>query len=131
MVRNATGEPVKAIYYTSSLVRDILRLNEGKGIKFVQSGVKMFMKQDAQGQDVCRWRIQMEGLPLVETWIGEERTVRLYKRDTLHKLLIEMFPKVAQGGWADLGEIGERVRDIGMGCCVLRVETSDDENGFK
>jgi len=131
MVRNATGEPVKAIYYTSSLVRDILRLNEGKGIKFVQSGVKMFMKQDAQGQDVCRWRIQMEGLPLVETWIGEERTVRLYKRDTLHKLLIEMFPKVAGGGWSELGEIGERVRDIGMGCCVLRVEVSDDENGFK
>ncbi|KKY21849.1 putative methyltransferase [Diplodia seriata] len=131
MVRNASGEPAKAVYYTSTLARDILQINEGKGMKFVHCGVKMFMKQDAQGQDICRWRIQSEGLPIVEPWVGEERIVRLYKRDTLHKLLIEMFPKVAGDGWKDLGEIGERVRDIGMGCCVLRVESSDAEDGFK
>lgn len=131
MVRNATGQPVKTIYYTSTLVRDILQLNEGKGLKFVQSGVKMFMRQDAQGQDVCKWRIQMEGLPIIEAWVGEDRIVRLYKRKTLHKLLIEMFLKVSGDAWQELGEVGERVRDISMGCCVLRVETSDDEDGFK
>ncbi|KAK7733567.1 tRNA (cytosine-5-)-methyltransferase ncl1 [Botryosphaeria dothidea] len=131
MVRNASGEPAKAIYYTSTLARDILQINEGKGMKFVHCGVKMFMKQDAQGQDICRWRIQSEGLPIIEPWVGEERIVRLYKRSTLHKLLIEMFPKVAGDGWKELGEIGERVRDIGMGCCVLRVETGDGEEGFK
>ncbi|GME26201.1 Bacterial Fmu (Sun)/eukaryotic nucleolar NOL1/Nop2p [Neofusicoccum parvum] len=131
MVRNASGEPAKAVYYTSTLAREILTMNEGKGMKFVHCGVKMFMKQDAQGQDICRWRIQSEGLPIIEPWVGENRIVRLYKRSTLHKLLIEMFPKVAGNSWKDLGEIGERVRDIGMGCCVLRVETSDDEDGFK
>ncbi|KAF4534485.1 Methyltransferase [Lasiodiplodia theobromae] len=131
MVRNASGEPAKAVYYTSTLARDILQINEGKGMKFVHCGVKMFMKQDAQGQDICRWRIQSEGLPIVEPWVGEERIVRLYKRETLHKLLIEMFPKVAGDGWQELGEIGERVRDISMGCCVLRVESSDAEDGFK
>jgi multisite-specific tRNA:(cytosine-C5)-methyltransferase len=131
MVRNATGEPVKAIYYTSAIVRDILNMNERKGMKFVMCGVRMFMKQDAQGQDICRWRIQSEGIPLLETYVGEERIVRLYKRPTLRKLLIELFPKVGGDGWKDMGEIGERVRDIGMGCCVLRVETSDDEDGFK
>lgn len=131
MVRNAMGEPAKAVYYTSTLARDILTVNEGKGMKFVHCGVKMFMKQDAQGQDICRWRIQSEGLPIIEPWVGENRVVRLYKRSTLHKLLIEMFPKVAGDGWKELGEIGERVRDIGMGCCVLRVDPSDAEDGFK
>jgi multisite-specific tRNA:(cytosine-C5)-methyltransferase len=131
MVRNATGEPVKAIYYTSTHVRDILNENEGRGMKFVQAGVKMFMKQDAQGQDICRWRIQSEGLSILEPWVGEDRIVRLYKRSTLKKLLIEMFPKLSGGAWEEMGEIGERVRDIGMGCCVLRVETSDAEDGFK
>jgi multisite-specific tRNA:(cytosine-C5)-methyltransferase len=131
MVRNATGEPVKAIYYTSTHVRDILNENEGRGMKFVQAGVKMFMKQDSQGQDICRWRIQSEGLSILEPWVGEERIVRLYKRATLKKLLIEMFPKLSGGAWEEMGEIGERVRDIGMGCCVLRVETSDAEDGFK
>lgn len=90
----------------------------------------MFMKQDVQGEGVCRWRIQSEGMPILEGYVGEERVVRLYKKDTLRKLLVEMFPKVAGDSWKDLGEIGERVRDIGMGCCVLRIEPSEEADGF-
>ncbi|ELR04409.1 hypothetical protein VC83_02161 [Pseudogymnoascus destructans] len=131
MVRNALGEPAKTIYYTSALIRDILVENEGKGIKFIHGGVRMFMKQDVQGEGVCRWRIQSEGMPILEGYVGEGRVVRLYKRATLRKLLVEMFPKVTDGCWKELGEIGERVRDIGMGCCVLRIEPSDKEDGFK
>ncbi|OBT55278.1 hypothetical protein VE04_05364 [Pseudogymnoascus sp. 24MN13] len=131
MVRNALGEPAKTIYYTSALIRDILVENEGKGIKFIHGGVRMFMKQDVQGEGVCRWRIQSEGMPILEGYVGEGRVVRLYKRATLRKLLVEMFPKVTDGCWKELGEIGERVRDIGMGCCVLRIEPSDEEDGFK
>lgn len=131
MVRNAMGEPVKTIYYTSTLIRDILTENEGKGIKFIHGGVKMFMKQDVQKEGVCKWRIQSEGMPILEGYVGEERIVRLYKRETLRKLLIEMFPKLSDEAWKDLDEIGERVRDIGMGCCVLRIEPSDDKDGFE
>lgn len=130
MVRNNDGEPVKTIYYTSALIRDILTENEGKGIKFIHGGVKMFMKQDVQGDGVCKWRIQSEGIPILEGYVGEERVVRLYKRETLRKLLIEMFPKVTDDTWQNLGEIGERVNKIGMGCCVLRVEPSGEEDGF-
>lgn len=131
LVRNPSGDPVKGIYYSSTLVRDILTANEGRGFKFVHAGVKMFQKQDVQKQPgVCAWRIQTEGLPILEGWVGEERIVHLYRRSTLRKLLTEMFPRVggAEGteGWRELGEIGERVRDLGMGCCVLRVHGKDD-----
>ena len=125
MVRNALGVPAKTIYYTSSLARDILTYNASTGIKFVHCGVKMFVKQDAQGSGACPWRIQSEGLPLIESWVGEERVVRLYKRSTLRALLIEMFPKIEGPGWDALGEIKDRVKDIGFGCCVLRVEASN------
>ncbi|CZR62196.1 related to tRNA (cytosine-5-)-methyltransferase [Phialocephala subalpina] len=131
MVRNAMGEPAKTIYYTSTLIRDILTENEGKGLKFIHGGVKMFMRQDVQKEGVCKWRIQSEGMPILEGYVGEERIVRLYKKETLRKLLIEMFPKLADEGWRNLDEIGERVRDIGMGCCVLRIEPSDDSDGFE
>lgn len=131
MVRNVSGNPVRTIYYTSTLARDILIENEGKGIKFVHCGVKMFVSQDVQKAGVCPWRIQSEGLPIVEGWVGEERVVQLHKRETLRNLLVEMFPKVDDEGWKGLGEIGERVRDISMGCCVLRVENSDQEDGFQ
>lgn len=127
MVRNATGHPAKAIYYTSALARDILTTNEGSGIKFVHCGVKMFVRQDVQGNaDACRWRIQSEGMSLVESCVGEERIVRCTHRATLRMLLKEMFPRVAGGAWRELGEVGEQVRGVGVGCCVLRVEPSAD-----
>jgi len=127
MVRNASGTPAKTIYYTSTLTRDILTENEGKGLKFVHCGVKMFVRQDVQGNDTCPWRIQTDGLPIVEAYVGEERVVYLHKRETLRKLLVEMFPKVSDDAWKELGEIGERVRDLKMGCCVLRVEFEEGE----
>ncbi|MCJ1290079.1 hypothetical protein MMC34_001614 [Xylographa carneopallida] len=130
MVRNASGNPVKTIYYTSELGRSILTENEGKGLKFVHCGVKMFVKQAVQREGTCEWRIQTDGLPILEAWVGEERVVRLRSRKTLKHLLVEMFPKVGGTGWQDLGEIGERVRDMDMGCCVLRVEPSEGEDGF-
>ena len=133
MVRNAIGSPAKSIYYTSRLARDILIMNESTGFKFVHSGVKMFVKQDVQKEDACKWRIQTDGLPVVEAWVGEERVVRLSRKSTLKSLLVEMFPKVTGDGWRELGEIGERVRDIPYGCCVLRVEKGEgeDEDGFR
>ena len=131
MVRNASGHPARTTYYTSALARSILTLNEGKGIKFVHCGIKMFVRQDVQSEHVCKWRIQNEGLPLLEPWVGEERVVELWSRKTLRRLLKEMFPKVNGEGWKELGEIGERVRDIGMGCCVLRIEPSEGEDGFR
>lgn len=123
MVRNATGVPAKAVYYTSALARDILVANEGAGLKFVHCGIKMFVKQDVQGvADACRWRIQSEGIGLVEAWVDESRVVRCHSRETLRTLLREMFPRVSGVAWKDLGEVGERTRDVGVGCCVLRVE---------
>lgn len=130
MVRNEMGEPAKAIYYTTQLMRDILTENEGRGLKFIHGGVRMFMKQDAPSADVCRWRIQSEGMPILQGYVGEPRVVHLRNKETLRRLLIEMFPKIADGAWANFDEIGEQVRDIGMGCCVLRVEPDGSDPDF-
>jgi multisite-specific tRNA:(cytosine-C5)-methyltransferase len=131
MVRNAQGHPSKTIYYSSVLARDILTENEGRGIKFVHCGVKMFVKQDAQRPNVCRWRIQTDGLQILKSWVGPERCINLYKKETLHKLLVEMFPRLDGDSWKELEEIGERAWDMAMGCCVLRIEPSDAEDGLK
>ncbi|KAJ5901799.1 Methyltransferase (Ncl1) [Penicillium taxi] len=130
MVRNPVGNPTKTVYYTSALARDILTQNEGSGMKFVHCGVKMFVKQDAQRENVCRWRIQTDGLKIIEPWLGPDRSITLTQRETLRRLLVEMFPKVDDEGWKNLGEIGARVKDIPMGCTILRVEPSGKEDGL-
>ncbi|KAK6705755.1 hypothetical protein SNK05_009636 [Fusarium graminearum] len=131
MVRNEMGEPAKAIYYTSALLRDILIENEGRGIKFIHGGVRMYMKQDAPSADVCRWRIQAEGMPILQGYVGEPRVVHLHNKETFRKLLIEMFPRINDGKYERFDEIGERVRDMGMGCAVLRIEPDGSDPDFK
>ena len=131
MVRNAEGRLAKTIYYTSVLGRQILTENEGSGMKFVHCGIKMFVKQDVQSADVCPWRIQTDGLQILASWVGNHRVVTIQQQETLRKLLVEMFPKVTGGGWKDLGEIGEWARDAEQGCCVLRVEPTDEEDGLE
>ncbi|TGJ81800.1 hypothetical protein E0Z10_g6967 [Xylaria hypoxylon] len=130
MVRNTVGEPAKAIYYSSQLVREILVENEGRGVRFIHGGLKMFMKQDAPSAEVCRWRIQSEGLPIIAGYVGRERIIRLTNKDTLHMLLKEMFPKFVNDDWKKLNEIGERIRDIGMGCCLLSIEPDGTDPEF-
>lgn len=131
MVRNAEGVPIRAIYYTSQIAQRILEENEGgkNGVKFVHCGVKMFVKHDAQSPEVCPWRIQNEGLPIIEGWIGEERVVYAKKRETVRALLKELFPKwdtvkeeVNDEDTRGCAEIREQVRKTGMGCCVLKIE---------
>lgn len=131
LVRNADGRLARTVYYSSALARDILSENQASGIKFVHGGVKMFVKQDVQHEDVCPWRIQTDGLQILESWVGNDRVLKIYKRETLRKLLIEMFPKVSDGAWKELGEIGEWAKDADMGCCVLRLEPTDNDDGFK
>ena len=126
LVRNPEGTATKNIYYTTQLAKDVLVENEGKGIKFVHAGVKMFVKQDAPSLEVCPWRIQTDGLRIVECWVGKERVVKLWRKETLRKLLIEMFPKFHGEEYKNLVEVGEQVRDMGMGCCVLVVEPTKE-----
>jgi multisite-specific tRNA:(cytosine-C5)-methyltransferase len=129
MVRNALAEPSKTVYYTSALVRDILQMNEGRAVKFVHAGVRMFVKQESPSAEVCRWRIQSEGIPILQAYVGPERIVVLRDKETLRKLLVEMFYRINDGAWEGLGEIGPRVRDMQMGCFVLRVEPRLDAEG--
>lgn len=130
MVRNAEGNATKKMYYTTALAKEILQENEGKGMKFVHSGVNMFVKQDAPTPETCPWRIQTDGLRILETWVGRQRIVKLQKKETLRKLLVEMFPRFQDDDWQSLGELGDQMRDMGMGCCVLVVEPSEGEGGF-
>lgn len=132
MVRNADALPSRAIYFTSQLARGILETNEGKGVRFVHCGVKAFMKQDVQSPEVCPWRLQNEGLTIVAPWIGETRVVRAYKKETVHGLLKELFPKVNEEGIKGeaITEIEDRCRELGMGCCVLKAQKGPGEDEF-
>ena len=131
LARNGEGIPSKAIYYTSNLAKTVLQENEGKGFRFVHCGIKAFVKQDVPRPDVCKWRIQTEGVPLMEPWVKEERILTLSSKKTFHKLLIEMFPRVGGEAWQRFDELGKTLRDCDLGCYVLRIEAGEGDDAFE
>lgn len=131
LVRNAGGVATNNIYYTSALSREILTENEGYGLKFVYAGVKMFVKQDVRIPEVCPWRMQTDGLHLLEAFLPETRVVRVHSKTTFRKILIDMFPKISGGAWKDLGEVGAQALNVTPGCCVLRIEEGEGEDAFR
>ncbi|KAI4654286.1 uncharacterized protein J4E78_007331 [Alternaria triticimaculans] len=130
MVKNKEGLSLNKIYYTSDLARTILTLNKDRGMKFIHCGVVMFVAHKIKDQDRTQapWRLQNEGIRILEPW-ARKRIVKLEKKETLHQLIREMFPKLPKEGDTGLGEVGSQLQQMDVGCCFIRVE-KDDEKGI-
>ncbi len=130
MVKNKEGLSLNKIYYTSALAKTILSLNKDRGMKFIHCGVVMFVAHKIKDQDRTQapWRLQSEGIRILEPW-ARKRIVKLEKKETLHQLIREMFPKLPKEGDTGLGEVGEQLQQMDVGCCFIRVE-KDDEKGI-
>ncbi|KAG9187494.1 multisite-specific tRNA:(cytosine-C5)-methyltransferase [Alternaria panax] len=130
MVKNKEGLSLNKIYYTSDLAKTILTLNKDRGMKFIHCGVVMFVSHKIKDQDRTQapWRLQNEGIRILEPW-ARKRIVKLEKKETLHQLIREMFPKLPKEGDTGLGEVGEQLQQMDVGCCFIRVE-KDEEQGI-
>ncbi|CAN9251930.1 unnamed protein product [Alternaria alternata] len=130
MVKNKEGLSLNKIYYTSDLAKIILSLNKDRGMKFIHCGVVMFVSHKIKDQDRTQapWRLQNEGIRILEPW-AKKRIVKLEKEETLHQLIREMFPKLPKEGDTGLGEVGEQLQPMDVGCCFIRVE-KDEEQGI-
>ncbi|KAF2704622.1 S-adenosyl-L-methionine-dependent methyltransferase [Pleomassaria siparia CBS 279.74] len=130
MVKNKQGLLLNKIYYTSELARSIISQNKDRGMRFIHCGVVMFVAHKIKAQDHVKapWRLQNEGIRILEPW-AKNRIITCKSRDTLFRLLIEMFPKLPKDGTHELNEIGDQLNAMDIGCCFMRVE-QDEEAGF-
>lgn len=100
LVRNATGEPVKSVYYTSPIVKDVIQTNESR-LKLVFSGVKMFIQQSAMktvpDQNVAdinsrfNWRIQNEALPHALKYMDLDTNKLIFKTSSSEFIKLCMY----------------------------------------
>jgi multisite-specific tRNA:(cytosine-C5)-methyltransferase len=129
MVKNKEGLSLNKIYYTSELAKHILQLNKDRGMKFVHCGVVMFVAHKIKDKDYTHapWRLQSEGIRIIEPW-ASKRIVNCTSKDTLRRLIIEMFPKLPKEGEHGLGEVGDQLQVMDIGCCFVRVEKDEDQD---
>ncbi|KAF1833668.1 S-adenosyl-L-methionine-dependent methyltransferase [Decorospora gaudefroyi] len=130
MVKNKEGLSLNKIYYTSDLAKVIISQNKDRGMKFIHCGVVMFVSHRMKDLDrnQAPWRLQNEGIRILEPW-ARKRIVKLENKKTLHQLIIEMFPKLPKEGDTGLGEVGDQLQKMDVGCCFVRVE-KDEEKGI-
>ncbi|CAN6597525.1 multisite-specific tRNA:(cytosine-C(5))-methyltransferase [Trichomonascus vanleenenianus] len=117
LVRNATGDPVRTIYYIAPQLKEILQANEAR-IKFIHGGIKMFAQQKNDGN--CKWRIQNEGLHLIYPSLGSKRVVSASGLATLKELCLTPFHKFDEFKAVDAG-LTEAAVAMDEGCGVLKV----------
>ncbi|QPG74875.1 hypothetical protein FOA43_002211 [Brettanomyces nanus] len=83
MVRNATGEPMRSIYFTAPVIKKIIQCNEDK-LKLIYSGVKLFVSQKNYE---CPWRIQNDSVAVVKNHMPTTR--QLTSNMGIFKILLE------------------------------------------
>lgn len=129
MVKNKEGLSLNKIYYTSDFAKTILQQNKDRGMKFIHCGVVMFVAHKIKDKDYTHapWRLQNEGIRILEPW-ASKRIINCTNAHTLHQLIVEMFPKLPREGPHGLGEVGDQLQSMDIGCCFVRVEKDERQN---
>ena len=119
-VRNAAGEPIRAIYISNPLVQQVLHHNPT--MRLLNAGTRLFVKQpDPKSAATCQWRIQSDGLSLIDPFMGPRRIVNA-KVDEIWELLKtgSQFPLIR-----DLKEnLRSQIEKLENGGFVIRVDPS-------
>lgn len=130
MVKNKEGLSLNKIYYTSAFAKTIISQNKDRGMKFIHCGVVMFVAHKIKDKDYTHapWRLQNEGIRILEPW-ASKRIVTCTSKETLRQLILEMFPKLPKEGDTGLGEVGDQLQKMDIGCCFVRIE-KDEAQGI-
>ncbi|KAK9365788.1 S-adenosyl-L-methionine-dependent methyltransferase [Lipomyces kononenkoae] len=126
LVRNATGEPVRTIYYVHPRLQPVISLNDTK-VKFIHAGIKLFAYQKTL-EGTCPWRVQSEGMAVLYRHIARKPgdSVRVVRctLDTLRTLCDVTFPKFNE---LTDKEFLDQLLALTEGCVFLEVDPGTGE----
>lgn len=119
IVRNATGEPSRTIYYVAPSLAPILKHKEQK-LKIIHAGIKVFNAQKNDGE--CRWRVQIEGISML-TPFAHKRIIRTSNLESLKNFCLETFIRFDAIGATD-PELRDQLNEVSEGCCIWILDGS-------
>lgn len=116
IVRNATGEPARTIYYVAPSLAPILKHKEAK-LKVIHAGIKVFNAQRNDG--ACKWRVQIEGIAML-TPFAHKRILRTDSVESLKPFCLETFIRFDALDAID-ASLSEQLRALEEGCCIWQL----------
>ena len=116
IVRNATGEPTRTIYYVAPSLSPILKNKEQK-LKVIHAGIKVFNAQRNDGE--CKWRVQIEGISMLAPF-AHKRIIKTSNIECIKAFCLETFIR-----FENIAELDSSLRDqlvaVPEGCCIWEI----------
>lgn len=126
LVRNATGEACRVIYYVNPSIAKILRIQNQK-LKLIHAGIKIFSAQ-RNDSGACAWRAQNESLPLLRKHLGPARQLTT-NMDVLKVLFQDAFPKIANLRATGFdNDFCDKLEAMSEGCLFLTIKRDELED---
>ncbi|ORX46233.1 multisite-specific tRNA:(cytosine-C(5))-methyltransferase [Piromyces finnis] len=117
------GEKFRTVYFISDSVKSILNSEDSHRILVVNSGVKMFFRNEGDGNVKCSYRIVNEGLNTLSPYLSEKRIINATLED-LRVLLEEDYPHI--NGFTE--NTKSALEGLDQGSFVLRFIPSESDN---
>lgn len=125
LVRNATGEPLRTIYYVSPIVKKVLTLPDQK-LKLIHGGIKLFVSQ-RNDTGSCSWRVQNECLHTIKNHLNDNRKISGNLK-LLEVLFQEAFPKINSIKDRQIdADFSSQLDKLDEGCMFLTVERIENQ----
>lgn len=126
LVRNATGEACRTIYYVSPSILRILNSVPQK-LKLIHAGIKIFSAQ-RNDSGPCPWRAQNEALHVLQSHLGNARKAST-NLEMLKLLFQDAFPRLEKIGGSGLdAEFVEKLQTLSEGCLFINVSRENAED---
>ncbi|KAI8342302.1 S-adenosyl-L-methionine-dependent methyltransferase [Chlamydoabsidia padenii] len=96
LLRSDLDTKNRQIYFVSKAVKTVLESKQIKRLHIVNTGVRLFARQGSLVDTTdCAFRISSEGVPLIEQYIEDHRSVHV-GLDDLKVLLVGAFPMITE-----------------------------------
>ncbi|CAO3599505.1 unnamed protein product [Absidia cylindrospora] len=120
LLRSDMDTKNRQIYFVSQAAKSVLESKQVKRLHIVNTGVRLFSRQGTLADTTeCAFRISSEGVPLLQQYISDHRSVHI-GLDDLKVLLATALPKIPQF----TAETQARLNKLSLGGVLFVVDVS-------
>ncbi|CAG8811083.1 39927_t:CDS:10, partial [Gigaspora margarita] len=113
----SVNERNKILYFVSEPVKRVLQAPDCSRLRVVNSGIKVFTRQEANEPIKCEFRFNAEGIIMIYPYVSKNRVVN-FSLDDLKILLSEPTPLIDRFD----EKIQKRLKELDMGCIIIYID---------
>ncbi|CAG8711796.1 13539_t:CDS:10, partial [Racocetra persica] len=121
----SVNERNKILYFVSEPVKRVLQAPDCHRLRVVNSGIKVFTRQETNEPIKCEFRFNSEGLTMIYPYLSKKRVVNFNLED-LKILLSEPTPLIDRFD----ERIQKRLKELDMGCIIVYVDPCKERDAI-